>query len=184
MQVGRFGVEPKPSCSQSRRASICTSARIVSVRTVGLEPTISWPPAKRDARLRYVLIGQYPVRESNPHLRIESPLSLPLDQRGVSCAHRVRKVGREALESSSAVLQTAAIPSQLPAQIRFGSASSIGRSQKKGPRVALTPGLVAHQRVGPSVISAIVRWGARTPNHHSPDWQMRSSTAWPPAISV
>ena len=58
---------------------------------------------------------EYPVGESNPYLRIESPLSCPLDERGMLCAHRVRKVGREALESSSAVLQTAAIPSQLPA---------------------------------------------------------------------
>jgi hypothetical protein len=57
--VGRFGVEPKPSCSQSRRASICTSARL-SVRTVGIEPTISWPPAKRDTRLRHVLLFNDP----------------------------------------------------------------------------------------------------------------------------
>ena len=28
---------------------------------------------------------QYPVRESNPHLQIESLLSLPLDQRGMLC---------------------------------------------------------------------------------------------------
>jgi hypothetical protein len=156
----------------------------LSVRTVGLEPTISWPPAKRDTTLRHVLITQHPVRESNPHLRIESPLSLPLDQRGVLCAHRVRKVGREALESSSAVLQTAAIPSQLPAQIVVESASSIGRSQRKRPDVAVTPGLVAHQRERPSVNSAFVHWGARSPSRHSPDWQIGSSMDWPPAISA
>jgi len=39
-----------------------------------------------------------------------------------------------------------------------GSASSIGRSQRKRPDVALTPGLLAHQRVGPGVISAFFRW--------------------------
>ena len=45
--VGHPGVEPRPSCSQSRRASICTSARW-SVRTAGFEPAISWPPTRRD----------------------------------------------------------------------------------------------------------------------------------------
>ena len=41
------------------------------------------------------------------------------------CAHRERRVGREALESSSAVLQTAARPSQLPAreQLTVGGVS-------------------------------------------------------------
>ena len=43
----------------------------------------------------------------------------PLDERGMVtfCAYAEREVGREALESSSAVLQTAARPSQLPAQV-------------------------------------------------------------------
>ena len=79
--------------------------------------------------------------------------------------------------------------SQLPAQIIVSFASSIGRSQRKKPDVALTPGLVAHQRVRPSVIGAALlgvaaRWGARTLIDHSPDWQMRSSMAGSPAISA
>ena len=45
--VGHLGVEPKTSCSQSRRAPICTSARM-SVRTAGFEPTISSSPCWRD----------------------------------------------------------------------------------------------------------------------------------------
>ena len=36
------------------------------------------------------------------------------------CAHGERRVGREALESSSAVLQTAARPSQLPTRDGIG----------------------------------------------------------------
>ena len=44
----------------------------------------------------------------------------PLDERGMLCAYVPRRVGREALESSSAVLQTAAKPSQLPAHVLVG----------------------------------------------------------------
>ena len=33
-----------------------TSRNCLSVRTVGFEPTISWPPARRDAKLRHVLL--------------------------------------------------------------------------------------------------------------------------------
>lgn len=57
-EIGYLGVEPKTSCSQSRRAPICTSTRCCfSVRTARFEPqaptgTVAgwspWPPAKRD----------------------------------------------------------------------------------------------------------------------------------------
>ena len=46
-------------------------------------------------------------------------MTSPEVERAVLCAYAEREVGREALESSSAVLQTAARPSQLPAQIGF-----------------------------------------------------------------
>jgi hypothetical protein len=65
--------------------------------------------------------AQQPVAELNRFPRLERPESGPIDERASS-------VGREALESSSAVLQTAARPSQLPAQ-----------TKKAGHRV--TPGL-------------------------------------------
>lgn len=44
-------------------------------------------------------------------------MTSPEVERAVLCAYAEREVGREALESSSAVLQTAARPSQLPAQV-------------------------------------------------------------------
>lgn len=53
-----------------------------------------------------------------------------------SWGHAARKVGQEALESSSAVLQTAAKPSQLPARRRL---SAVELRKKKNP-VSLTPG--------------------------------------------
>jgi len=42
----------------------------------------------------------------------------PEVERAVLCAHRMRKVGREVLESSSADFQSAANPSQLPTHDR------------------------------------------------------------------
>ena len=60
---------------------------------------------------------KYPVGESNPCWRIESPLSCAVRRTGHVGAYTQRKVGREALESSSPGLQPSAIPSQLPAQI-------------------------------------------------------------------
>jgi hypothetical protein len=38
IKVGHPGVEPRPSCSQNRRASICTSARNPQVPRRGIEP--------------------------------------------------------------------------------------------------------------------------------------------------
>ena len=55
-------------------------------------------------------------------------------------------VGREALESSSAVLQTAARPSQLPAQIGFVvGVARWDADTKKGSGVLVTPSL--HEEV-------------------------------------
>ena len=51
-------------------------------------------------------------------LRLERPATSPEVERAMLCAHRVRRVGQEALESSSAELQSAAIPSQLPTHDR------------------------------------------------------------------
>lgn len=112
-QVGHPGVEPGPSCSRSRRAPICTSARLFPVRTAGFEPAVSWSPTRRDPRLRHVLI-EYPVGESNPNpTGIRSPSADPLD--GALCAQTSNAVGWEVLEPSSPALQTGATPSQLPA---------------------------------------------------------------------
>ena len=62
---------------------------------------------------------KYPVRESNPYRRLEGPASSTVRRTGHVGAQNVPQVDREALESSSAVLQTAAIPSQLPIQILY-----------------------------------------------------------------
>jgi hypothetical protein len=82
IQVGHPGVEPRPSCSQSRRASICTSARL-SCQSERQDLNLRSPGPRPGAitRLRHVLI-EYPVRESNPCLRIESPLSFTVRRTG------------------------------------------------------------------------------------------------------
>ncbi len=99
------------------------------------------------------------------------------------CAHRVRKVGWEALESSYAVLQTAAIPSQLPAQILLGRFFDRQESTKKA-RCRYDTGPLCSSKSRPSVISAYFRWRAHSRAVHSPVGQMRTSTATPSAISV
>ncbi len=59
----------------------------------------------------------------------------PEVERAVLCAHRMHKVGREVLESSSADFQSAASPSQLPTQ-DWGRHR--GQNEKK-PDVEVTP---------------------------------------------
>jgi hypothetical protein len=119
---------------------------------------------------------QWPVRESNPPRRLERAASCTdrrtgrvvcCCSRGELCAHRVRRVGREALESSSAVLQTAARPSQLPAQssrarwpLRLASRSAMAKEKgpaslrrralgliKESDQASSSPILVARRRV-------------------------------------
>ena len=108
------------------------------VRTGGLEPPISWPPARRDtqASLRSVssspygnrtrlsaLKGRYPQTDRRTS-RLSAP---PSTQTNTWLAHTFHAVDWEVLESSSAAFQAAARPSQLPVQ------------QKK-PDVVMTPG--------------------------------------------
>ena len=89
-----------------------------SVRTAGLEPAISCTPSRRDSQTSLRSDFQQLVRESNPLRRLERAASCPVDERAVFGAHAERQVGREVLESSSPALQTGALPSQLPAQIK------------------------------------------------------------------
>ena len=83
-------------------------------------------------------------------------------------------MGREALESSIPDLQSGALPSKLPAQsFRQGRPLRSAGKPKKKARRRVTPGLVAHLRVGPSVISACYfRSRAHNPAVHSPFGQM------------
>lgn len=82
---------------------------------------------------------------------------LPIDERAVLCAYVERKVGGEALESSSAVFQTAARPSQLPAQ-----AFVVG-IQKKARCLLVTPGLGESLRELTRVTSAEDAQGTYSP---------------------
>ena len=110
---------------------------------MGFEPTLSGSRNRRISWLSYVLKSPPPKstqRESNPHIlhgeqggcryitgaKTVGPEGLEPSPRWLRARHAaantwiprhtVQTVGREALESSSAVLQTAANPSQLPAQ--------------------------------------------------------------------
>ena len=102
------------------------------------------------------------------------------------CAHRERKVGREALESSIPDLQSGALPSKLPAQVfRSGRPLRSAGANEKGLASRVTPGLMALQRVRPSVkVAYFYRWRARIPAVHSPVGQMIYRTRTPRAISV
>ena len=110
----------------------------ISVRTAGFEPAISWSPTWRDNQVSprsdrvHVVSSPYGNRTHLAALKGRYPA--PIDERAMLCALAERKVGREVLEPSSAVLQTAAIPSQLPAQI-------VVRASKNPVSLALvTPG--------------------------------------------
>ena len=72
------------------------------------------------------------------------------------CALVERKVGREALESSYAVLQTAAIPSQLPAQV-------VSMWARKNPMSFVTPGFDDLKKNRSSVTSANMARAAYSP---------------------
>lgn len=125
----------------------------LSVRTVGFEPTISWPPARRDTRLRYALPSSNDpcgLRTQPGQLALfdwgEGLATSPEVERAVSVwtyflcvpANRiVLEVGWKALESFSPGLQPGAKPSQLPAHLCSLLACS---STKKPGVLCVTPG--------------------------------------------
>jgi hypothetical protein len=91
-----------------------------------------WPDSNRRSRApkaRGVPLPYIPRCVSGPYgnrtrlSALKGRYPLPIDERAMSCAHRVRKVGQEALESSSADFQSAAVPSQLPTHDRKGIAA-------------------------------------------------------------
>ena len=132
-KVGHPGVEPGPSCSQSRRASICTSARLSPVRTAGFEPAISWSPTRRDARLRHVLlsaaraVAKCASTPTNAARRCPKGVILkPIDERA-KLARGSRVVGREVLESSSPGFQPGGPP------LRGGAPVSATDPKEKSP---------------------------------------------------
>ena len=103
---------PKQACSHLHLYPIvCQSERQdLNLRSPGPRPGAM-------TRLRYVLIVSSPCGSRTQPARLERPMTSPEVERAVLCAYAEREVGREALESSYAVLQTAAIPSQLPAHV-------------------------------------------------------------------
>ena len=144
--VGMVGLEPTISCPRNTWVCRYPTSRC-QVRTAGFEPAFSWSPTKRDARLRHVLIQVPPttlraVPGNRTHAQPGFVLPVPRSTgRGIRYAQFVREVGREVLEPSSAALQAAAKPSQLPAQ------------QKK-PDVASDTGLIAVNAIGGRVSQA------------------------------
>ncbi len=88
-------------------------------------------------------------------------MTSPEVERAVLCAYAEREVGREALESSYAVLQTAAIPSQLPAHVVV-SARSCGKCTKK-PDALRHRVVVDSMQDRPSVTSAKASRAAYSP---------------------
>ena len=113
----------------------------------------------------------------------------PIDERAVVCVLYARTLSAEWAGRRSnpryLIFSQALYRLSYQPKVNIWLASSIGRSQRKRPGVAVTPGLVAHQRVRPSVIFAyFFRWRARNPAVHSPVGQMSRSTAAPSAISV
>ncbi len=117
---------PKRACFHLQLCPISYVVR--SVRTAGFEPAISRPPTTRDnqvsPRSDRVVHSSSPCGSRTQPNRLERPMTSPEVERAMLCALVERKVGREVLEPSSAVLQTAAdqrfasVPaSQLPAQL-------------------------------------------------------------------
>ena len=104
-QVGKVGLEPTISCSQNTRASRCPTSRL-SVRTAGFEPAISWPPTRRDTRLRYVLELSAARVGVEPNLLGLKDRASPEVERAVLCAYAQRGVDQGALESPSPGFQT------------------------------------------------------------------------------
>jgi hypothetical protein len=105
--VGMVGLEPTRSCSQGTWACRYPTSRcfafLRSVARMGVEPGTA------------VLRGRSGLKDQYPE---------PIDERAVCCRARtvgahVERVGREALESSSAAFQATAKPSQLPTRNRF-----------------------------------------------------------------
>ncbi len=78
--------------------------------------------------------------------RLERPKTSPEVKCAMFFAQADRQVGREVLESSSAVLQTAAIPSQLPAPVVVRAI--------KNPASRVTPGFANPVKTQSSVTSA------------------------------
>lgn len=97
----------------------------------GFEPALSCSQGRRITRLSYIPCNERAAREGiEPCLSaLKERCPEPIDERAIEPS--TSRVDWVALESTSAVLQTAAIPSQLPVH-----------SNEKGPAVAVTPGPV------------------------------------------
>ena len=91
-QVGHLGVEPRPSCSQSRRATICTSARL-SFQSERQDLNLRSPGPRPGAitRLRHVLIVSGPCGSRTQPARLERPMTSAVVDRAVLRAYTQRK---------------------------------------------------------------------------------------------
>ena len=85
IEVARGGVEPPPPPYQSDMLPL--HHRAVVIADFGLR---IYDSTQSEIRNRQSAIPQYPVRDSNPRRRIESPASWPLEERGVfDCGFRI-----------------------------------------------------------------------------------------------
>ncbi len=94
VQSGRRDSNPRSRVPKTRGLAAVLRPG-VTVRTAGFEPAISWPPTRRDTRLRYVLLPLHTQKtlhrhESTPQgsrtpiggSKVRCPR--PLDERGIS----------------------------------------------------------------------------------------------------
>ncbi len=116
-QSGRWDSNPRSRAPEARGLAAALHPDLFQSERQDLNLRSPGPRPGAITRLRYVLFVSSPCGSRTQPARLERPMTSPEVERAVLCAYSERQVGREALESSSAVLQTAARPSQLPAHV-------------------------------------------------------------------
>jgi hypothetical protein len=136
--VGMVGLEPTTSCFQGTQACRCPTSRL-SVRTAGIEPAISWPPARRNTRLSHVLSVSSSYGNRTHLTALKGQYPQPIDERAMS----VRTIYAQWAggRSNPRLL----VLSQVPTNLRSVPASQLP-AQRKKPDVVVTPGFVCSRR--------------------------------------